>query len=311
MTEDRLIDKIQAQAARSRQAGIRLGIGDDTAVLKPLRAGLEMLVTTDQIIENTHFTRAGHPAGALGWKCLARGLSDIAAMGGKSGHFLLSLALPAWTLSNGWLKQFLSEMFQLADLARIPLIGGDVARSDRFAANVTVIGSVAAGTALRRDRARPGDIVYVSGKLGGSALGFECLQARSKLFSDPAVLRHIRPEPRLGLGDYLRKTGRARAAMDLSDGLSTDAARLAKASKAGIEINEAAVPRFDGASLEQALHGGEDYELLFTASPDTRVPKSWRGLPLTAIGSVVKRRGLAVVTAAKRRPLPPRGFRHF
>jgi len=311
MTEDRLIDTIQAQAEQSRQVGIRLGIGDDTAILKPLKAGLEMLVTTDQIIENTHFTRSRHPAGALGWKCLARGLSDIAAMGGKPGYFLLSLALPTWTLSGGWLQRFLAEMFQLASLARIPLVGGDVARSDRFTANVTVTGSVPAGTALRRDHAHPGDIVYVSGKLGGSALGFERLHARSKRLTDPAVLRHIRPQPRLGLGDYLRRTGRASAAMDLSDGLSTDAARLAKASKVGIEINESAVPRFDGASLEQALHGGEDYELLFTASPRIRVPKRWKGLPLTAVGSVVKRPGLAAVSSGQRRPLAPHGFRHF
>jgi thiamine-monophosphate kinase len=99
--------------------------------------------------------------------------------------------------------------------------------------------------------------------------------------------------------------------MDLSDGLSTDAARLAKASEVGIEINESAVPCFGGASLEQALHGGEEYELLFTARPDTHIPKSWKGLTLTAVGNVVKRRGLAVITAGKHRPLKARGFQHL
>lgn len=311
MIEDRVIERIRAQAERSRQTGIQLGIGDDTAILKPFRPTLEVLVTTDQIIENTHFIKDRHPAGALGWKCLARGLSDIAAMGGKPAYFLLSLGLPAWTLSDSWLKQFLGEMFQLAGSVQIPLVGGDVARSDRFAANVTVTGSAPTGTALRRDGARPGDRVYVSGDLGGSSLGFERLQAGSRRLKDPAVARHIRPEPRLGLGNHLRKTGGATAAMDVSDGLSTDAARLAKASKVGIEINESAVPCFAGASLEQALHGGEEYELLFTARPNTQIPKRWKGLTLTAVGTVVKQRGLALVTAGKRRPLKPKGFQHL
>ena len=313
MREDRVIDAIRKQAQKASQTGVRLGIGDDTAILCPPPAGQETLVTTDQVIENTHFLRDQHPAHALGWKCLARGLSDIAAMGGKPSHFLLSLGLPrgADTLADRWLKQFLAGMFQMAEIARIVLVGGDVARADHFAANITVMGFVPAGTALRRDRARPGDAVYVSGELGGSVLGFERLRSGSHGPEDPAVIRHIRPEPRLGLGAYLRKSKRATAAMDLSDGLSTDATRLALAGGVGIEIDPPAVPRFQGASLDQALHGGEEYELLFTAHANTRIPKRWKGIPITRVGTVVEGHGLTALMSGKRQRLKPKGFEHL
>ncbi len=316
MLENQVIEYVRKRALRARQTGIRLGIGDDTAILKPVRSGYESLLTTDQIIENTHFVRDRHPAEALGWKCLARGLSDIAAMGGEPGHFLLSLGLPAWALENGWLKQFLSGMFQLSTFARTALIGGDVARAERFSAHVTVTGSIPVGSALRRDKARVGDIVYVSGELGGSVLGFERL-GLERLGSDsigaddPAVERHLRPQPRLDLGRYLRKTERTTAAIDLSDGLSTDVQRVARAGGVGIEIDELAVPRFGSASTKQALHGGEEYELLFTARSSTAMPKKRKGLLLTPIGRVVARRGVYVISSGKRRPLKPEGFEHF
>jgi len=234
-------------------------------------------------------------------------------MGGEPRHFLLSLGLPreAEALPDRWLKQFLTGMFQMANEARISLVGGDVAGADHFTANVTVMGSVPIGTALRRDQARPGDAVYVSGELGGSVLGFERLQSGSHGPKDAAVIRHIRPEPRLGLGAYLRKSKRTTAAMDLSDGLSTDATRLALASGVGIEIDPSAVPRFEGASVDQALHGGEEYELLFTADANTRIPKRWKTIPISRLGTVVEGRGLTVVTAGKRRPLKPKGFHHL
>ena len=321
MLENQVIEYIRQRALRASQTGIRLGIGDDTAILKPVRSDQESLLTTDQVIENTHFLREQHPPEALGWKCLARGLSDIAAMGGEPGHFLLSLGLPAWALENAWLKQFLSGMFQLSTFARTTLIGGDVARAERFTAHVAVTGSVPVGLALRRDKARAGDTVYVSGELGGSALGFERLGferlgsnsvgCNSSGAGDPAVERHLRPQPRLDLGRYLRKTARATTAIDLSDGLSTDVRRVAQASGVGIEIDESAVPRFGDASTKQALHGGEEYELLFTARSLTAIPKKRNGLRLTPIGRVVARRGVYVISSGKRRPLKPEGFEHF
>lgn len=311
MVENEVIESIRKRASHARQAGVRLGIGDDTAVVKPLPSGCDSLLTTDQIIENTHFLQSSHPPDALGWKCLARGLSDIAAMGGKPLHFLLSLGLPEWTLANGWLRHFLSEMFRLAGSTGTALVGGDVARAERFTAHVTVTGSVPAGTVLRRDKARLGNVVYVSGELGGSVLGLERLQSLTKTQDDPAIERHLRPQPRLDLGRYLRKAGRATAAIDLSDGLSTDARRVAEASRIGIEIDESAVPRFAGAAVEQALHGGEEYELLFTARPSTPIPGSWKGVRLTPIGTVVARQGVFLTSSGNSRPLEPQGFQHF
>lgn len=311
MLENQVIEYIRKRALRVRQTDIRLGIGDDTAIVKAVRSSHESLLTTDQVIENTHFSRHQHPADALGWKCLARGLSDIAAMGGEPSHFLLSLGLPAWALENNWLKQFLSGMFELSTSARTTLIGGDVARAERFTAHVTVTGSVPVGTALRRDKARVGDVVYVSGELGGSVLGFERLGSRSVEADDPAVERHLRPQPRLDLGLYLRKTGKATAAIDLSDGLSKDIRRVGQASGVGIEIDESAIPRFGDASTKQTLHGGEEYELLFTAPPSSPMPKKRKGLRLTPIGRVVARRGVYVISSGKQRPLKPEGFEHF
>ena len=316
MLENQVIEYIQKRALRARQTAVRLGIGDDTAILKPVRSDYESLLTTDQVIENTHFLRYRHPADDLGGQGLARGLSDNAAKGGEPGHFLLSLGLPAWALENGWLKQFLSGMFQLSTFARTALIGGDVARAERFTAHVTVTGSVPVGSALRRDKARVGDVVYVSGELGGSVLGFERLAAdstgsKSIWADDPAVERHLRPQPRLDLGRYLRRTQRATAAIDLSDGLSKDVQRVVQASGVGIEIDESAVPCFGGATTKQALHGGEEYELLFTARSSTAIPKKRKGLRLTLIGRVVARRGVYVISAGRRQPLKPEGFEHF
>jgi thiamine-monophosphate kinase len=154
--------------------------------------------------------------------------------------------------------------------------------------------------ALRRDGARTGDVIYVSGRLGGSALGLETQRGE-------AWKRHLRPQPRLELGRYLRQKLHATAAMDLSDGLSLDLHRLCLASAVAAEIEEP--PRFRGASLEQALHGGEDYELLFTLGPRVRPPAQFDGLPLTRIGVVCK--GRAGEVRLQGRPLKPLGYDHF
>jgi len=179
------------------------------------------------------------------------------------------------------------------------LMGGDLARSDRLMADIVVCGGVARGQALRRDGARPGDAIYVSGALGGSALGLATRRG-------PAWKRHARPEPRLALGKFLRRLG-ATAAMDLSDGLSLDLRRLCVAS--GLEAEIVEPPRYPGATLEQALDGGEDYELLFTVPAEVRPPRRFRGLPLTRIGTMRKgRKGAVCMNGA---PLAPLGYDHF
>lgn len=289
---------------------LRVGIGDDAAVLRPLPAGQELLVTTDLLIEGSHFEGGGHPARALGHKVLARGLSDIAAMGGKPLYALLSLCLPRWA-DRKWQNQFLAGLFALARQHRVSLIGGDLAAGDRLAADIVVLGSALQGRALLRGAAKTGDIIYVSGRLGGSALGFERLRAGRSRAADPAVRRHLYPAPRLALGRYLARNLRVRAAMDVSDGLSIDLYRLATESRVGAEIRSADVPVFPGASHHQALHGGEDYELLFTLDPRRKAPASFQGIPLTPIGVITRGRRLTLIGPDGRRtPLPIEGFEH-
>jgi thiamine-monophosphate kinase len=251
------------------------------------------------LVEGVHFRRETHGAGDVGWKALARGLSDIAAMGGEPRFCLLSLAVAPWVEAR-WLDGFYGGLLRLATRTRTPLMGGDLAHAEKTMCDIVVCGAVPRGTALRRDGARAGDAIYVSGALGGSALGLSKGSGR-------AWRRHLRPQPRLALGRFLRARLRATAAMDLSDGLSLDLHRLCLAS--GLRAEIGAPPRFPGATWEQALHGGEDYELLFTAPARARVPRDFEGLPLTRIGAMRPGRPGAVEWEGT--PLAPLGYDHF
>lgn len=295
-SESSLLETIRRRAGVAK-GGVVLGIGDDCAIFRPRRATDDLLFTTDLFVEDVHFRRATHRAGEAGWKALARGLSDIAAMGGTPRFCLLSLALAPWTDAR-WVDGFYRGLLRLADAAGAPLIGGDMGHAAQLACDIVVCGGAPRGTALRRDGARAGDAIYVSGKLGGAALGLETGRGA-------AWKRHARPEPRLALGQFLRTRGRATAAMDLSDGLSLDLQRLCAASGLAAEIE--APPLFPGASLEQALHGGEDYELLFTAR--TAVPPAFDGIPLTRIGRM--RKGPAGSVRLDGAPLPALGYDHL
>ena len=292
------IARLAAPAGARAGGGLALGIGDDCAIFRP-RTGEDLLLTTDMLIEGRHFRRDTHRPSDLGWKALARGLSDIAAMGGEPRFCLVSLALPQWA-DQRFVDGFYRGLLRLARQTGAWLAGGDLARADALFCDIVVGGAAPRGSALRRDTARPGDAVYVSGSLGGSALGLE--RGRG-----PGWRRHLRPVPRLALGRFLRTRLKATAAMDLSDGLSLDLHRLALASGLAAQIE--APPVFPGASLEQALDGGEDYELLFTVSARTRVPAQLDGLPLTRIGTIGKGRPGAVRLAGK--PLEALGFDHF
>lgn len=293
--ETALLDRIRKRIAIPRGSGVVAGIGDDCAIFRPRGSADDLVFTTDLFVEDIHFRRATHRPQDAGWKALARGLSDIAAMGAEPRFCLLSLALAPWT-DGKWIDRFYSGLLKLAGMAGAPLSGGDLGRSGKLTCDIVVCGAVPRGKALRRDGARPGDSIYVSGRLGGSALGLAA-------GSGAAWTRHVRPDPRLALGRFLR--GRATAAMDLSDGLSLDLRRLCLASGVAAEIE--APPRFPGATLEQALHGGEDYELLFTAHGP--VPPSFEGLPLTRIGAV--RRGRAGSVLLDGSPLPALGYDHL
>lgn len=293
------VERIRKMAAlQSRGGPIVMGIGDDCAVFRPRGSTEDLLFTTDMLIEDVHFRRDTHSAADVGWKTLARGLSDIAAMGGEPRFALLSLALPSWA-GKQWIDGFYRGFLQLAGQAGAPLIGGDLARSEKAYCDIVVCGAAPRGKALRRDGARAGDAIYVSGELGASALGLST--------QNGAAWRiHRRPRPRLALGRFLRRL-KASAAMDLSDGLSLDLRRMCLASGLSAEIDMP--PLFRGASVEHALHGGEDYELLFTVPPQTRVPAEFEGVRLTRIGEM--RRGDAGSIALEGEPLAARGYDHL
>lgn len=310
--ENALIDLIDRLSKGIASEGVRVGIGDDAAVLAPLSAAEELLVTTDQVIENTHFVMDVHPPGALGRKTIMRGVSDIAAMGGRPIWFTLSLGIPE-TSDFRWLEQFLVGMFSVIPTIAVqgfPLVGGDVARSPFFAAHVTVAGAISRGRALLRTAARPGDSLYVSGRLGGSALGLERLLRDRVDLSDPAVLRHTSPTARVALGQHLVEIG-VKGALDLSDGLSQDALRLAEASGVSVVLEAGRIPLFPGAGLDLALHGGEEYELLFAAPASTSLPIEYLDVELTRIGRVEAGQGLWLEREGEIAALEPKGFRHF
>jgi thiamine-monophosphate kinase len=272
-----------------RKSGIlTLGIGDDCAVLRPRRAK-EIVVTTDLSLENVHFRRDWHPPQSVGHRCLARGLSDLAAMGARPEAAFLSLALPS-ELTGQWMDSFFDGFMALAKRFRVPLAGGDMAKSPTVVADIVLLGSVARGKALLRSGARAGDLIYVTGALGGSAAELSALQREPGVFAGKDKLRHphLYPEPRLAAGRKLIRL--ATAAIDLSDGLSTDLAHLCEESGLTAEVDADALPVDARATLEQALHGGEDYELLFTASAKTAVPSQLGGVSIHAIGRM-KRRG--------------------
>ncbi len=298
-SERELLERVRRRIWVPPGAGLVLGMGDDCAVFRPRGAAADLLFTTDMLIEDTHFTRHTHTAAEVGWKALARGLSDIAAMGGEPRFCLLSLAVAPWTDAR-WVDGFFGGFLRLARRERTPLAGGDLAHGARLLCDVVVAGEVPRGQALRRDGARAGDAIYVSGRLGGSALGLAERRGR-------AWRKHTHPEPRLALGRFLRTRLHATAAMDLSDGLSLDLQRMCLASGLAAEI--AAPPRYPGATLAQALDGGEDYELLFTLPPRVRAPRSFEGVSLTRIGTM--RQGRPGRVEMDGAPLVPRGYDHF
>lgn len=245
-------------------------IGDDCAVLPNGRN--DLLVTTDQFIEDVHFRRKTHRAGDVGWAALARGLSDIAAMGGEPKYAFVSLALPVWA-DRRWLRGFYRGLLALARREGVELAGGDMSQATKLYCDCVVIGECSRGKALLRSGAKPGDSIYVSGQLGRP---------------------RKRPQPRVDVGRMLR--GVATACMDLSDGLSVDLARLCEASKVGAHLDS--IPMARGATLRDALHRGEDYELLFTSPKALEFPR---------IGRVIAEKGITLMGQT----LPPLGYDHF
>ena len=296
--ESELIARIQRRIG-ARGRFVRLGMGDDAAILRPTK-GKELLVTCDAFLEGVHFHREKHAAEAVGYKALARATSDIAAMGGIPRCFLLGLALPE-SRTGRWLDGFLAGMQRAARRFGMVLAGGDTARHRQILIQITVAGEIAAGRAVLRSGARPGDLICVSGRLGEAQLGLELIlrggahgRRRRRL-----LRKHLHPEPRLALGQWLAKDRLATAMIDTSDGLSTDLGHICEASGVGArvyaeKIPTAAVPKeFRRRGLdaqELALDGGEDYELLFTVRRRRArdLPAKVHGVPLTVIGEITR-----------------------
>ncbi len=370
-----LIRDLRRQAASISSRSLIAGIGDDCALLRP-KPNHDLCVTTDFSLEGVHFRRDWHPPQSAGHRCLARGLSDLAAMGADPVAVFLSLALPA-RLPRTWLDGFLQGFLALARQHRVPLAGGDTAQSPgRITADIVAIGQLPRNTARLRSTARPGDLLYVTGALGGSAAELLALSTTpadktasvfrghgsatlasasalkghgSPVLASASALKghgfsrainaskkkgalapeanhpHLYPEPRLAVGRRLRPL--VHAMIDISDGLSTDLAHLCEESGVAADIEVAALPihplalqlgskRRARSALHLALHGGEDYELLFTAPPSAKIPRSIAGVPIHRIGAIRRPRPhgpriLLKTKGAPHTPLTPAGWQHF
>jgi thiamine-monophosphate kinase len=323
-----LIAAIRQRTSGTTSKSVRLGIGDDCAILMP-PARHELLVTTDFSLEGRHFRRDWHPAASAGYRTLARGLSDLASMGAKPLAAFLSLALPrSVTRKPSWVNDFLDGLLTLADIYKVPLAGGDTSESpsDHVLADILLLGTAPTGRALRRSAAKAGDTLYVTGSLGGAATELAALAASPRSFRKASASGdhpHLFPQPRLAVGQALLRRRLATACIDLSDGLSTDLAHLCDESQVTAQVEAAKIPLHPltrtispAEALHNALHGGEDYELLFTAHPGTAMPRSIAGVRITPIGVILPvKKGIPQVTlveaAGRRSTLAPQGWQHL
>ncbi|HEY1403141.1 MAG TPA: thiamine-phosphate kinase, partial [Pyrinomonadaceae bacterium] len=333
----------RAQAPRgARRDGLVLGIGDDAAVFNG-RGRLDSVITADLLVEDIDFRRTSLPHD-IGYKALAVSLSDIAAMGARPRWTLLSLGLPQAIYDSPFATGIYEGFLSAAREFGVTLIGGDVSRTpERIVIDSIVIGETRRGGAARRAGARAGDHIYVTGTLGGAAAGLKLLEhakglrtraARTRALSglEELVRRQTRPTPRVECGALLGERRLISAMIDLSDGLSSDLAHLCESSGVGALIEAAHIPvtpllkrakainptqlarALTGDALDLGLHGGEDFELLFTVSPRVagRLPRRLGGVRLTRIGEVRDaREGIVISQDGRENILRPSGFDHF
>ena len=319
---------IPSRARKVAGRGLLLGIGDDAAIIAPAGRG-DWVLSCDASLDGVHFLAKSYPPDSVGYKSLVRAASDLAAMGATPRFFLLTLAIPD-NLAGTWLDAFLRGMARAARSMHMTLIGGDTTKSAAVSISITVLGEVAHGRAVKRSTARVGDIIYVSGKLGRAELGLQLMLrggSRARKQFRPLLQAHLYPKIRLALGAWLASHQLASAMMDISDGLSTDLARLCAASRAGARLYTGRIPgvsvpqglttQLKSANLDPlalALHGGEDYELLFTVSPrDLRKLRRAPGFSaLSPIGEITRNKKLVLVDAAGwETPLKSRGWDPF
>lgn len=340
MNEFDFIKRIRAQAeSRGSVSDLISGIGDDAAIMRAA-AGRNTVVTTDLLIEDVDFHRETTTARLLGHKALAVSLSDVAAMGARPRWALLSIGIPQDIWDSDFLDEFYEGFFALADRYDVRLVGGDVSRSpEKIVIDSIVLAECLHEHAILRRSARPGDHLFVTGSLGGSAAGLRLLDRGARVQHDDAekdrldpdshsvdqlLLRHLRPEPRVGWGLVLGEERLATAMIDISDGLSSDVKHLCEESSVGALINASDIPidplvaeicgRRALDPLLLALHGGEDFELLFTVAPQNlaRLPSKVDGVPITGIGKIQPAsERVRLVEGTRVWDLEPGGWDHF
>lgn len=319
----------------SRPPSLSVGIGDDGAVIQN-RAGIDTVVTTDLLVEGVDFYREATPARLLGHKALAVSLSDIAAMGARPRWALLSLGLPSDVWDSDFVDHFYQGFFTLADHYSVALAGGDISRTpEGIVIDSIVLGEARRGLAVSRAGARLGDLIFVTGALGGGAAGLRLIESGARLDSentheaearslDALLLRQLCPEPRVGWGTVLGQERMATAMIDISDGFSSDLGHLCRASRVGAMIQSSRIPldpyvmdlcgRRALDPLLLALHGGEDFELLFTVRPNdlSRLPGRVDGVPVTHVGEITNDHdGIRIAEGNRVWDLEPGGFDHF
>ena len=317
-----------AERYPARHPAIIKGIGDDAAALLFTDNKL-VLFSTDQLVEGVHFRLETTDAHALGWKCLAVNVSDIAAMGGTPVGVTISLGIPAQRIDVEFLEGFYEGLMSLATETGVDLLGGDTSESgERLIISVSILGRVPKDQVIYRSGGNDGDDLYVTGFLGDAAFGMIVLE-KGGCDSDREALtaRHLRPVPRLEEGRLLAQRGLAHAMIDISDGLLADLHHVTTESGMGAEVDLTTIPlsnalrthaqTYNVEPLALALRGGEDYELLFSASPERRTEieqlhqRSF--CPITRIGKLSRRLSGIVLKDGQGRTVEagPKGYDHF
>lgn len=336
MNEFDFIKRIRVLAQQhGSSSGLVRGIGDDAAVLKAF-AGTDVVISTDLLVENIDFRRDTTRPELLGYKALAVSLSDIAAMGARPRWSLMSIGLPKDVWESDFMDNFHQGFFQLADRYDVRLIGGDLSRTpQKIIIDSIVVGECLMEREVFRSGAKPGDQIYVTGFLGDAAAGLRLLDRGARLHPeatnhhegnsvDHLLLRHVQPEPRVGWGILLGEQRLASAMIDISDGLSSDLNHLCEESGVGALVEASSLP-IDHVVIEicgrraldplmLALHGGEDFELLFTVNPenDSRLPARVDGVSITRIGEIRERsQGVRISEGSRIWNLEPGGWEHF
>jgi len=345
MNEFDFIRRLREQlSTRKTSTRVVAAIGDDAAVFRQ-SSDRDLVISTDLLVEGIDFHREATPPRLLGHKALAVSLSDIAAMGARPLWSLVSIGLPQSAWDSDFKDEFFTGYFTLADRFGVTLTGGDISESTQIVIDSIVVGEVSAGRAVMRSTAQPGDQIFVTGNLGGAAAGLKLIELGARVSADGSgqeadrrrdadpsddhaiqslLLRQLAPEPRVGWGIVLGEEHLATSMIDISDGLSSDLHHLCNESNVGAAIDAASLPLDENVvqlcgrraldPLALALHGGEDFELLFTVSPEnvSRLPKRVDAVSCSRIGELTDK-PYAVLIQEKNRSwnLQPQGFTHF